>query len=43
MEKDLFHLCLAVTFAWLCFFLYLLIIDSRLKRLKRRLDARSKD
>lgn len=36
----MFYLCLAVSVAWLVYFVYLFILDRQLKDLSRRLDAR---
>ncbi len=40
MDKNLMYLCMAVTLAWLSYFLYLAIMDGKIRNLKRRLDAR---
>ena len=37
----MFYLCLAVSVAWLIYFIYLFILDRQLKDLRRRLDART--
>ena len=36
----MFYLCLAVSVAWLVYFIYLFVLDMQLKDLRRRLDAR---
>ncbi len=36
----MFYLCLAVSAAWLVYFVYLFILDRQLRDLSRRLDAR---
>jgi CcmD family protein len=36
----MFYLCLAVSVAWLVYFVYLFILDRQLRDLGRRLDAR---
>lgn len=39
----MFYLCLAVSVAWLVYFVYLFTLDRQLKDLRRRLDARITD
>ncbi|MHC4645989.1 MAG: CcmD family protein [Planctomycetota bacterium] len=38
----MFYLCLAVSVAWVTYFLYLFVLDRQIKDIRRRLDARSK-
>ena len=40
MEQSLFYLCLAVTLTWLCYFVYLFLLNRQINDLKRRLRAR---
>jgi CcmD family protein len=39
----MFYLCLAVSVAWLVYFVYLFILDRQVRDLRKRLDARMKD
>lgn len=43
MDKQLLYLCMVISVGWLCYFVYLFILDTKLRDLKRRLDAREKD
>ena len=36
----MFYLCLAVSVAWLTFFIYLFTLDRQVRDIRRRLDAR---
>ena len=42
MDKSLYYLCLAVSLMFLVYFIYLFMLDSRLRDLRRRLDARTR-
>jgi CcmD family protein len=37
----MFYLCLAVSVAWLVYFVYLFILDCQVRDLRKRLDART--
>jgi CcmD family protein len=37
----MFYLCLALSAAWLVYFVYLFTLDRQLRNLRRRLDART--
>ncbi|MHC4397472.1 MAG: CcmD family protein [Planctomycetota bacterium] len=37
----MFYLCLAVSVAWLVYFVYLFILDRQVRDLRKRLDART--
>ena len=39
----MFYLCLAVSVAWLVYFIYLFVLHRQLKDLRRRLDARAEN
>ncbi|MHC4537763.1 MAG: CcmD family protein [Planctomycetota bacterium] len=39
----MFYLCLAVSVAWLVYFVYLFILDRQVRDLRKRLDARTSD
>ncbi|MFH1615323.1 MAG: hypothetical protein ABIG61_09605 [Planctomycetota bacterium] len=35
----MFYLCLAVSLAWLVCFIYLLVLDSQIRNIRRRIQA----
>ena len=37
----MFYLCLAVSVAWLVYFVYLFVLDRQVRDLRKRLDART--
>lgn len=40
--ETMLYLCLAFSFAWVCHLTYLLVVDSHVRQLRRRLDARAR-
>jgi hypothetical protein len=43
MDKQLLYLCMVISVGWLCYFVYLFVLDAKLRDLQRRLGAREKD
>jgi len=40
MDKQLMYLCAVITVGWSCFFVYLFILDAKMRDIKKRLAAR---
>jgi len=40
MDKELIYLCAVITVGWSCFFVYLLVLDAKIRDIKKRLSAR---